>query len=246
MKYLWIMILLTLPVFAATCSDSDDGPIDPAYPKDYINKPGNATFGKNSFSDYCMKEKGSIKQSDGPWIKEYMCLNTLAIGKDYKCSDYGYEKCITTNGLAACVSAGQKTISALSPKNVTNTTTAPKPKVKLAPQCGDKIVQKDRGENCDPPGRLCIDADGDAGLCEKTCTCKAYKKSESVPDKPEQIKPASPAEKPVEPVQTQTTAPVEAAPTAPPASETQKPAETLPEGASLFARIWHWLSTTFS
>lgn len=238
--------ILAIPVFSATCTDSDEGPIDPSYPKEFISKPGNTSVAKTMLTDYCMHEKNGVKTGEGEWIKEYMCIGNLAIGKDYKCSNYGYQKCISDKGLAACVTTGKTTVTA--PKPVTtaqNTTTPKKPKVKLPPQCGDKQIQQERGEQCDPPGRLCVDADGYAGMCEKDCKCKAYKKGEL--PLPEQIKPAEEAKPETE---TNTSVKVKSEETVKEKRteerKEQKPEEDLPENAGFFARVLNWLSKTFS
>ncbi len=232
--------IIAIPVFSLTCTDSDDGPVDPAYPKEFISKPGNTTVAKTVLSDYCLREKGGVKINEGPWIKEYMCIGSLAIGKDYKCADYGYDKCITDKGMAACVKTGQTTIAAPVAKPVVNATKPKKPKVPLKPQCGDKKVQPELGEQCDPPGRLCVDADGFAGTCEKDCKCKAYKKGEVPPA--EEIKPAEEAK-------IETKAPAEVKPEAPvkkeEIKEEKKEAELVVQ-QGFFERMWGWLSKTFS
>lgn len=240
--------ILVLSVYSVTCTDSDEGPIDPTAPKEFLAKPGNTTIAKTTLVDHCMREKNGVKVTEGPWIKEYMCIGNLAIGKDYKCSDYGYDKCITDKGLSACVAAGKTTVTAPKPVATPSNTTAPKkPKTPLKPQCGDKKIQPDLGEQCDPPGRLCVDADGYAGTCEKNCKCAAYKKGEVPP--PEQIKPveAKPVEQtvPATPAETKTET-KEITKETIQQKKDQKVEEKLPENAGLFARLWNWLNTTFS
>ena len=236
-------VVLTFQVIAATCTDSDEGPVDPSYPKEFVSKPGNTTVAKTVLSDYCMREKNGVKIKEGEWIKEYMCIGNLAVGKDYKCSDYGYEKCVSDKGLSACVKTGQTTVAAPVAKPA-NVTTPKKPKVKLQPQCGDKQIQQDRGEQCDPPGRLCVDPDGFAGMCEKDCICKAYKKGET--SAPEVI----PVESETNIQETKSETPKQETESTEKITEKvkndQKPEEKLPEGAGFFARIWHWLGKTFS
>ncbi|MBI4017243.1 MAG: hypothetical protein HY363_06145 [Candidatus Aenigmarchaeota archaeon] len=240
-------VVLLLPTIAATCTDSDEGPIDPSYPKEFLSKHGNTTVAKTVLSDYCMREKNGVKIKEGEWIKEYMCIGNLAVSKDYKCSDYGYDKCISDKGLAGCVKSGQTsittpTVTAATPVNATK---PKKTKVKLLPQCGDKQIQQDRGEECDPPGRLCVDADGFAGMCEKDCKCKAYKKEEVQP--PEQIKPAEKTTLPAETQPAETKTEITGNEADKKEVKKEEPsAEKLPENTGFFARVLNWLSKTFS
>ena len=174
------LVLLTIPlVFAeTTCTDADGGPFDPADPKLYLALPSDTSTKTLTLSDYCSEEKQGKKKTEGPWIKEYMCVGNLVIGKDYLCKDYGYDKCISEGNKSACVPAGQtklsppQTTTAQDKSSSAQQTLPKKPKIPEKPRCGDKRVNVEN-EQCDPPGKICVN-NGQPGLCQKDCTCESY------------------------------------------------------------------------
>ncbi len=175
---IFVILILPLALAETTCTDSDGGPLDPAEPKQYLAVPSDTSTKSLTLSDYCSEEKQGKKKTEGPWIKEYTCVGTLVIGKDYLCKDYGYDKCISEGNKSACVLAGQTKLSqpqttTIQDKTQTGQQTLPKkPKIPEKPRCGDKRINVEK-EQCDPPGKICL-LEGQPGTCQKDCTCQLY------------------------------------------------------------------------
>lgn len=156
------LFLLTAPfVFAGACTDSDGGPVDVSQAAAYVTIAGtvNDQFGVRK--DFCVdREQGRKAVTEGVWLREYYCFGAINKHRDYKCSDLGFEKCVTdAEGVGYCKrKAGDTT-----PQPVTK-------KVSLADfYCGGVPMNRADAE-CYPPGRLCV-KDRLPGECSDDCKC---------------------------------------------------------------------------
>lgn len=257
------LLFLTLILFAlstfADCTDTDGGPILTYEPKPYIAQPGTVSRATENQSDYCMFETRGKPVKEGDYVHEYYCEAGLLRAKDYNCKDHGYAKCITVDKQSACVLAGQTsfgtTAQTTEDKKQETTKTEPKKPAPLAPQCGDKKLQTDRGEECDPPGKLCIASGGIGGQCTTSCTCQPYTSKAQTETggaaATKQTTTQEPTEKTTETTkQTEQqeekteTAPEPTTPKETPTLPGDTKTPTPPEG--LIKKIWTWLNKVFS
>ncbi len=198
------LLLCSSVAFAVECIDSDDGPTERNRPEPYIAEKASVSYGLSEKFDECVSNEEGYHLDPSNWVREYYCQNVSDVVQrvytDYDCLRYGYTGC-----------AGGKCIG----KNATKTTTH----VDTGPVCGNKRV--DPGEQCDPPDKICYDANSNIGQCTRPnaqgfggCQCKTYKGAESA---------AAPA--PSAAVQENVTAPPPAAPKPEPAQPKEEPKE---------------------
>jgi hypothetical protein len=162
---------ITVAAAGTTCTDPDEKPD----PEDSIHDISTVKYGLSEKTDECVSGRDGYHLDPSTWVREYYCTEVQATGEstgkiiqrkytDYDCVRYGYTKC---DGGRCTGKAGSS-----------STSSTPKPTAK--PQCGDKILQKDRGEQCEPPDSVCY-VDKAIGVCTRPnaqglggCQCKVY------------------------------------------------------------------------
>lgn len=196
-----------------TCSDPDES----GDPEDSIGDIATVKYGLTDKTDECVSGKDGYRIETGNWVREYYCANVSGVvqrtSKEFDCLRYGYTKCES----GRCTG-----------KDGSSTSSTPKPAAK--PQCGDRILQKDRGEQCEPPDAVCY-LGTSIGVCTRAnaqglggCQCKLYSGStaEETPTPEETVSP-TPAKNETPEV---TEAPEKTEEPAPTVTETREP---LPE-----------------
>jgi len=164
MKYtilLIALILMTTTLASDLCVDSDKGGehrTDSA-----LQVRGDVKYGITTQTDTCLTSEEGVSINKSNWLKEYYCRNDKREYTVYDCARQGYAAC--ENG--ACVNS--TTISNTSTTTTTTTTTT----TNSTGICGNKIVEKAAGEECDPPYDICFGKSKEEyGTCQQDCTCK--------------------------------------------------------------------------
>lgn len=152
------MALLVLPtVFAATCTDGDN-PSKGSKVSDFIlENASRVYYGITPKDDVCVTAPEGVSAAESLFLREYYCTtgnDTLRKYEDIDCTKHGYTGCKA----GSCY--GKKSSSS------SNTTSAP------VSDCGNKIVEKAKGEQCDPPGDICFGSGGAYGQCTSSCLCE--------------------------------------------------------------------------
>ncbi len=157
-----LLVLCTLAVHAVDCTDSDaEDDIEKS-----LDEKGSVTYGLTEKFDSCVSNIDGYQLSTSRFVREYYCSNVSGnvqrVSKDYDCERYGFTRCEE----GRCV--GKNTTATYG--STTSTTTA-------GPLCGNHKI--DAGENCDPPDKICYDADSNIGVCTRPnaqgfggCQCK--------------------------------------------------------------------------
>jgi hypothetical protein len=152
-----VIVVLSVSVLAADplCSDTDGGG-DSQSDKSAIETKGEVKYGITTQVDTCLTAEEGVSASSGKWLKEYFCRDDKRDSNAYDCVKLGYEKC----------EAGE----CVKPGTGVNATPVPTPE---ASTCGNKIVEKAKGEQCDPPNNICFGkSTAEYGTCQADCTCK--------------------------------------------------------------------------
>ncbi|RLE47532.1 hypothetical protein DRJ25_02135 [Candidatus Woesearchaeota archaeon] len=154
-----IGLLVIISAIAAEqnlCTDSDNGPEGGRHPSaDVLKTKGSTKYGILAKEDICViSKKEDLQTSESFYLKEYFCDNDMRQSRIFDCRDYGFEKCVD----GACVGEG------------TNVKTHHEDEGPSS-HCGDRLVEKSEGEECDPPGSVCLEGDN-YGMCQKDCKCK--------------------------------------------------------------------------
>ncbi len=139
------------------CTDSDVGPEDGRNPtEEVLTTKGSTKYGIRTSKDICVKgTETDMYMEESPYLKEFYCDdNDQREFVIFYCGDYGYEKCVD----GACIGTGTGT----KPNQYAQ---------RVIADCGNKIREKDLGEECDPPGSVCWDKDN-YGMCQPDCSCK--------------------------------------------------------------------------
>jgi len=168
------LIVLSTAVLAANeslCADTDNGGThrtDAA-----LKNKGEVKYGITTQVDVCLTSKEGVSVNASKWLKEYFCRQDKRESEVYDCISLGFSGCVD----GECVGAS----STASTSNTTNTTQT----ITLS-SCGDKRVEKAKGEQCDPPNSVCFGQSvAEYGTCQADCTCKiaaaALKNLESQP-----------------------------------------------------------------
>ncbi|VVB81868.1 Uncharacterised protein [uncultured archaeon] len=159
---LWILVLAlvvlstaVLAVNETLCSDTDNGGThrtDAA-----LKVKGAVTYGITTQSDVCLTSKNGVSTNASIWLKEYFCRQDTRDSDVYDCTSLGYSGCV--NGECVGASTGS------------NATATSQPTV--PDSCGNKILEKAKGEQCDPPGSICFGrTSAEYGSCQNDCTCR--------------------------------------------------------------------------
>lgn len=146
------------------CTDSDKGPETGRNPSDDVLKTkGSTKYGIQTKEDICViSETADVQTEESYFLKEYYCDDSdTRKSVTFDCRDYGFEKC--KDGI--CEGQG-------------STSTEDRVIDKSVKDCGNKILEKDKGEECDPPGSVCLEGDN-YGMCLDDCTCRWHNSQES-------------------------------------------------------------------
>lgn len=156
----WIFILaivvLALSASAATlCTDTDGGG---GKSKDAALKVfGEVKYGITEMSDTCLTSMDGVSTNKSKYLKEYFCDLDTRKSEVYDCIKLGFSGC--ENGECKGSSSG----------STSNQTQQAVPEQ----YCGNKILEKAKGEECDPPNAICFGATRDQyGICGADCKCK--------------------------------------------------------------------------
>jgi len=171
---LWLLvfsIISSTAVFAqgVTCDDPDEQPDM----EDTIDSVATVKYGLTDKTDECVSGRDGYHKDPSSWVREYYCAEiTLAEGgktvkrnyEDIDCTRHGYEKCEGGRCVGGTTAGGTTT----------------RPRTPEQPRCGDKRIDSNRGEQCDPPDDICYIGD-DIGICTRPtkegfggCQCKLY------------------------------------------------------------------------
>lgn len=243
---IFCFLLSALAVVAQVeCYDQDEQPDI----EDTLDSKAKVEYGLTDKTDECVSSREGYHRDPSPWVREYYCEGDPEQRKykDFDCTRLGYDRCED----GACVGGVED-----------NTTT----KTQKAPEigrCGDKIVQAERGEWCDPPDSICYGDDGNIGLCSRPnaqgfggCQCELYKAGGTVEDVPEEAKEEETVEEPEETVEEPAEEEPEEEPEAAPVEEERMPLPTEefeePKGISITRSItngvkgfFRWIGSWF-
>lgn len=156
-----LIVILAILILAVTvsasntslCSDTDGG--GGKSKDDALKNAGQVKYGITSMSDTCLTSAEGVSTNSSKWLKEYFCDLDTRKSEVYDCTRYGFSGCV--NG--ECIGTG-------SGSNQTQVTQA-------EPDCGNKILEKTKGEECDPPNKICFGKTSDQyGICDGNCKCK--------------------------------------------------------------------------
>ncbi len=160
-----LLLILSIGVSAANCTDTDNGGADDSDDAALKTK-GDVKYGITTLGDTCLTAlEDGVSTNSSNYLKEYYCSGgQQRMSEIYDCVRLGYDGCL--NG--ACVSSSNGS--------------APKPKA-VVPACGNKILEKDKGEECDPPNKVCFGkTTAEYGICDANCKCKIAATAVRAPD----------------------------------------------------------------
>lgn len=148
---------------SALCTDSDGGGERSA--DTALTVAGEVKYGITPMADTCITRENGISTGESAWLREYYCRDDQRESEEYDCVALGYDKCVD----GACVG---------------NTTQAQQQQqVQEEEHCGNKILEKDEGEECDPPGSICFGkTSAEYGQCNNNCQCEIAASAERAPD----------------------------------------------------------------
>ncbi len=254
-KLVWgMLIVLLFSVFAVhavvECNDLDEQPDI----EDTLDSAAKVEYGIEDKTDICVSGRDGYSKNPSTWVREYYCA-TVSGGEgpstvqrkyeDFDCTRFGFTKC---DG-GKCTG----TTSGTSGSTATPTSTSP--------FCGDKKIQTERGEQCDPPDDICYLTEK-IGICTRPigkiggCQCKLYQTGETAaPEAPpeEEETPEPPGETPDEPEEQPPEEPPKAEPVAQPAEREPLPTEFQETGGigvtrgitNTVKRFFSWIGSWF-
>ena len=150
-----VMVLVLAVVVSASnvslCTDTDGGG---AKSKDAALKTkGEVKYGLTSMVDTCLTSQEGVSTNQSKWLKEYFCENDQRKSEVYDCIRYGFSGC--ENG------------------ECKGTSTQSQEQTQPVSACGNKILEKEKGEECDPPNKICFGkTSAQYGLCDGNCKCR--------------------------------------------------------------------------
>lgn len=164
---IFVLLLLVLAAIAyaqvADCTDTDSG-----YDQEALGKRGDVKYGITTQTDICLTSENGVSVNKSRWVKEYYCAGSplKRESKVVDCTREGFSGC--ENG--ACVSALSSTGA--------NAAVVPRSAEPVV-VCGNKKLEKDKGEECDPPGSICFGKTSKQyGQCESNCKCRIAQSAE--------------------------------------------------------------------
>ena len=157
--FILLFFVLAAAVYAQEpgCSDTDGGKDESA-----LGRRGDVKYGITTQTDVCLTSEEGVSINKSKWVKEYYCDGSplKRESRVFDCTREGFSGC--ENG--ACVSSGGTSGG--------NTTSVPRPVVQVN-ACGNKQLEKDKGEECDPPDSICFGKTSKQyGQCGLNCKCK--------------------------------------------------------------------------
>jgi len=157
---LLVMVLAAHSAFAEDlCSDTDNG--GSSSHDDALTKIGEVKYGITSKTDECVISSTSeVRINASKYLLEYFCSNDKRESEIYDCVRLGYSGCEGGHCVGTASATQQSTSQQTQQKS----------------SCGNKIVEKDKAEECDPPGSVCFGRSvAEYGQCTSTCLCKIAK-----------------------------------------------------------------------
>jgi len=165
------VVLLSVSVYAGSCTDSDNGPVNLRDVASFLIAAGKTTDQFGSHGDVCLSyELSNKKVAEGPWLREYYCVGGLSMHKDFKCADFEFQNCVSDDKGSYC-----KTNKPVEKSSAKTVAVEKKPVVDF--YCGDKVMNRADAE-CYPPGKLCV-KDKLAGQCSSNCKCAIVGKKQA-------------------------------------------------------------------
>lgn len=161
-KLLMVLVFLLLVSVAyaqVQCTDTDGGGKDKNDAA--LKVKGTAKVGVTPKVDVCLTDEDGVSTPEGYFLKEYYCGSDNQVKfQVYECTRSGYTGC--KDGACYGTSTG-------STSNTSTTTTTSS----AASSCGNERLEKDKGEQCDPPGSICFGkTTAQYGQCNNNCQCQ--------------------------------------------------------------------------
>lgn len=167
----WFIVLalvLVGIVYAADplCSDTDNGGARSSDAA--LTVKGEVKYGITTQVDTCLTAEEGVSTSSGKWLKEYYCSSDQRQSHAYDCIKMGFEKC----DAGACF------------KPASGTSTGTQQTVAVPEvACGNEILEKSKGEECDPPNKICFGkTSAQYGICGPDCKCQISAAAEKAPE----------------------------------------------------------------
>ena len=132
---MFFILLSAVTVYAAElCKDLDEQPdLDDTY-----DSAAKVKYGITDKTDVCLSNRDGYSMDTSRWLREYYCDDDdKRAHKDIECVRYGFDKC--EGGKCVGASGTAPTV-----KKITSPTEA----------CGNKKIEAELGEKCDPPDSI--------------------------------------------------------------------------------------------
>ncbi len=143
------------------CTDTDNGGAKASDAA--LKTKGEVKYGLTSQSDVCLTAEDGVSTASGVWLKEYYCSSGQRQSHVYDCVRLGFNNCQD----GECKGGSSGTTS-----NQTNQTAQQQQQTSVS-ACGNKILEKAKGEQCDPPNSICFGKSSqEYGTCQADCTCR--------------------------------------------------------------------------
>jgi predicted small secreted protein len=167
-----LLMVLVFLVLASTayaqvqCTDTDGGGKDSNDAA--LKVKGTAKVGVTPKVDVCLTSEEGVSINESHYLKEYYCGADKQVKFEvYDCTREGYSGCRD----GACYGASSGSTSNTSSSSSSSSSSS----------CGNEILEKAKGEQCDPPGSICFGkTTAQYGQCMNDCTCKISGAAEPV------------------------------------------------------------------
>ncbi|MEM3154170.1 MAG: hypothetical protein QW165_01210 [Candidatus Woesearchaeota archaeon] len=149
------IVVLSIAASAAMCTDTDGG--GGKSKDDAVKTRGEVKYGITAQVDTCLTSEDGVSTNKSKYLKEYFCELDQRKSEVYDCVKLGFSGC--ENGECK----GASSDSASNQKQV----------VQQVSSCGNERIEKDKGEECDPPNSICFGKTRDQyGQCDSNCKCR--------------------------------------------------------------------------
>jgi len=152
------VLILASVAFAAQCVDTDGGGKNGE--ESALKSQGQAKVGITPHEDICLTSEEGVSINESDYLKEYYCgADNQVYSKVWECTREGFSGC--RNGACYGSTSGSSNSSSSGSSSSSNQNT-----------CGNKILEKAKGEQCDPPDSICFGkTKAQYGICSKSCQC---------------------------------------------------------------------------
>ncbi|RMD58565.1 hypothetical protein D6825_00370 [Candidatus Woesearchaeota archaeon] len=157
-----LVLILALSASAQVCTDTDGGGAK-SKDKSALETLGRVKYGLTEKTDSCViSARSEVRTNSSKYLLEYYCGDGLRESEIYDCTREGYTGCQDGKCVGASSGSSSSGSEQYTPQAVEH--------------CGNKIVEKDKGEQCDPPGSICFGkTTAQYGSCQADCSCKIAK-----------------------------------------------------------------------